>query len=529
MLQRPTQTAAFWRDQFEVSSDDLDFLHDLLLDAQGPRSLSSLATLLVGEYLRRENAKIENELGKGAVYSPKEHYKSGQKVVFPAQDFKVGIVTSIRPGQNPEHGEFEVIAIKFDDGRQSEYAAGLSTMHRLSQLAGNGALKNDDLLSAEEIYKLYHTEIDQSILYALEEGERSKEFVQVENNWLLADMLAAVHVGHLNIAEAMIEVQGQPVSTKQLLTEVDLDRNVPPEMRTMSLDHGIGRDGRFERVNSNGQPAWFLRRMLPPEVVTPPMLLRYFPQRYNRALLSVELLQYEWELDDEWGESGLSTEVPSVVPSTSLTLIYPHRRFGTLPLNGRSRSFFPVGVGGYSQVTLVDGQWGNRFQGWVSHQGRYIAGLSKWMEDHQIPVGAIITLERTRNANEIVVDFRQRRPRREWARFANADLEGNRLVFEMNKLQVGCEYDEQIIVAETEKEPLDTLRKQMQDNNTPLTTIVEQVMLELARLSSTGSVHAKSVYSGVNMVRRATPGLVFYSMISNRRIREVGNGEFAIS
>ena len=99
----------------------------------------------------------------------------------------------------------------------------------------------------------------------------------------------------------------------------------------------------------------------------------------------------------------------------------------------------------------------------------------------------------------------------------------------MNKLQVGCEYDEQIIVAETEKEPLDTLRKQMQDNNTPLTTIVEQVMLELARLSSTGSVHAKSVYSGVNMVRRATPGLVFYSMISNRRIREVGNGEFAIS
>ena len=111
MLQRPTQTAAFWRDQFEVSSDDLDFLHDLLLDAQGPRSLSSLATLLVGEYLRRENAKIENELGKGAVYSPKERYKSGQKVVFPAQDFKVGIVTSIRPGQNPEHGEFEVIAI----------------------------------------------------------------------------------------------------------------------------------------------------------------------------------------------------------------------------------------------------------------------------------------------------------------------------------------------------------------------------------------------------------------------------------
>ncbi|MFN8441472.1 MAG: hypothetical protein U0175_11905 [Caldilineaceae bacterium] len=529
MLQRPTQTAAFWRDQFEVTSEDLDFLHSLLLDAQGPRSLTDLATQLVSEYLRRENAKIENELSKGAVYSPKERYKVGQMIVFPTQDFKVGEVVSIRPGKNPEHGDFEVVAVKFDGNRQTEYASGLSTPHRLSQMTGNGAIKSGDLLSAEEIYKLYHNEIDQSILYSLEEGERSKEFVQVENNWLLADMLATVHVGHLNIAEAMIEVQGQPVATKQLLTEVDLDKNVPPAMRSMSLDHAMARDSRFERVNRNGQASWYLRRMLPPEVVTPPMLLRYLPQRYNRALLSVELLQYEWELDDEWGESGLTTEVPSVVPSTSLTLIYPHRRYGTLPLNGRSRSFFPIGVAGYSQVTLVDGQWGNRFTGWVSHQGRYVAGLAKWMEDHQLPVGAIITLERTRNANEIVVDFRQRRPRREWARFANADIENNRLVFEMNKIQVGCEYDEQMIVSEVTREPLDALRKQLLESNIPLATIVEQVMLELARLSSNGAVHAKSVYSAVNMVRRATPGLVFYTMISNRRIREVSNGEFAIS
>ena len=63
---------------------------------------------------------------------------------------------------------------------------------------------------------------------------------------------------------------------------------------------------------------------------------------YNRSILSVELLQIEWELDDEWGESTLSSELPSVVPSTTLNLIYPHRRVGTLPLNGRTRSFFPV-------------------------------------------------------------------------------------------------------------------------------------------------------------------------------------------
>ena len=51
MLQRQTQTAAFWRDQFEVSSRDLDFLYNLILDAQASIPLSEMATSLIDEYL----------------------------------------------------------------------------------------------------------------------------------------------------------------------------------------------------------------------------------------------------------------------------------------------------------------------------------------------------------------------------------------------------------------------------------------------------------------------------------------------
>ena len=43
MLPRQTQTAAFWRDQFEVTSRDLDFIYSLLLDAQGSKTSSELA------------------------------------------------------------------------------------------------------------------------------------------------------------------------------------------------------------------------------------------------------------------------------------------------------------------------------------------------------------------------------------------------------------------------------------------------------------------------------------------------------
>ena len=530
VLQRPTQTAAFWRDQFEVSADDTEFLYQLLLDSQKAMRLRELAAALIGEYLRRENTRIEQELAKGAVYVPKNRYTVGQKVVFPALEFAVGEVTEVRPGQNPEHGDFEVITVQFD-GKQKprEFAAALQSAHRLNQANGDRLLHDDALLSADEIYKLYQAEINESLLYALEEGARAADFVSVDGNWLLADMLAEVHVGHLNIAEALIEMQGQPVSATQLLTEVELDSNVSPGMQATSLNHALGKDSRFVRLNDAAGPLWFLRRMQPAEVQTPPLLLRYRPTPYNRALLSVEMLQLEWELDDEWGESSLSSEVPSVVPSTSLMLIYPHRRYGTLPLSGRTRGFFPQGASGVSMVTLVDGRWGTRYNGWVVHEGRYVAGLAKWMEDHQIPVGAFITLERTAVANEVIVDFRTRRAKREWARMAHADLAGNALLFEMNKVQVACEYDETMIVAEQDVAALDQLAVQAQQEGADVTRMVAQVTPELIKLNPQGTVHAKSVYSAVNMVLRTPPGPVFYALLSNRRFRDVGGGLFALN
>jgi hypothetical protein len=527
VLQRQTQTAAFWRDQFEVTQDDLEFLYQLLLDVQAPKTLSELATAIVQEYIRRENAKIESELAKGVIYLPKERFQVSQKVVFPALDFSVGEVIAVREGHNPEYGDFEVINVKFPDG-QREFAANLPK-HRLNQESSSLLNTERAQLSATEIYSLYRSEIDESLLYALEEGERSEDFVEVDGYWMLADMLADIHVGYLNIAEALIEMHGKPVKTEQILAELDMGENLTPAMRIISLNHALGKDPRFDRVNSGGEPFWFLKRLEPPELNNPPALLKYNPVPYNRGLLSVEMLQIEWELDDEWGESSLSSEIPRVVPSTVLTLTYPHRRYGTLPVNGRTVNFFPAGVKGKSLVTLVDGRWGTRFPGWVVHEGRYVSGLAKWMEDHQLPVGAYITLERANTANEVIVDYRTRRPKREWARMAMADLVLYRLRFEMNKVQLACEYDEYMIVAEENPEEIEQLREQLQRDGVSLAQLVEQVVPELTKLNPQGTVHAKSVYSAINILRRCPPGPIFYALISNRRFRDVGGGFFALA
>ncbi len=530
MLQRQTQTAAFWRDQFEVTGDDLEFLYNLLLDAQAPKSREELAIALVEEYLRRENATIETELAKGDIYLPQERYEVGQTLVFPALDFAVGQVAAVREGQNPEHGDFDVITIEFAGKDESrEFAAGLQTPHRLNAANGSTLLDDGSLLSAAEIYSLYLDEIDESLLYALEEGNRSDDFVEVDGTWLLADMLAEVHVGHLNIAEALIEVQGEPMAAAQMLPELELDENVPESMRLISLAHALGADKRFDAVDRNGEQLWHLVRLEPEVVGAPPPLLRYKPVPYNRSLLSVELLQLEWELDDEWGESSLASDGPSLVPSTSFMLIYPHRKYGTIPLSSRTKGFFPQQDHGKSIVTLVDGRWGTKYTGWVAHQARFVSGLGKWMDDHNLPVGAYITLERADSGDELIIDFRTRRAKREWARVATADLENQRLAFDMNKVQVACEYDDTLIVAENDPAAIARLRNELDTANIDLALLVEQIVPELTGLSPQGTVHAKSVYSAVNMVRRTPPGPVFYALISNRRFRDVGGGLFALA
>ena len=530
MLPRQTQTAAFWRDQFEVTSRDLDFIYTLLLDAQTPKTVHELALALIEEYIRRESAAIETELAKGAVYVPKNRYKAGQTLVFPALDFAAGEVVSVRPGQNPEHGEFDVLQVAFaNSGARREFAAGLATPHRLNEADGDSLLRDESLLSPQEIYSLYSGEIDESILFALEEGDRSDQFVSVEGKWLLADMLAEVDEGHLNIAEALIDMNAEPQTTDQLLAVVELDANVSLPLQRISLEHGLAFDQRFDRVQRDGQIRWFLNRMEPAAVIAAPLGLRPEIPRYNRALLSIEMLQIEWELDDEWGESTLSSELPNIVPNTTLTLTYPHRRYGTLPLNGRTRSFFPSASDIKSTVTFVDGRWGKRYTGWVVPQGRYVAGLATWMEEHAIPVGAYITLERAPNASEILVDFRARRPKREWARIANPNLERRQLTFEMNKIQVACEYDETLIAATEDVEGVDQLREQLSRNGISLQAIVEQIVPELTKLNPQGTVHAKSVYSAVNIVRRCPPGPIFHALLTNRAFRDVGGGLFALA
>jgi len=60
----------------------------------------------------------------------------------------------------------------------------------------------------------------------------------------------------------------------------------------------------------------------------------------------------------------------------------------------------------------------------------------------------------------------------------------------------------------------------------PLAQLVFEVFSDLAGLS--GSVHAKTVYSAVNVVRRVTPEPVFAALASDDRLERLPENSFRL-
>lgn len=514
MIQRQTQTPEYWQ-SFSLTPTDIEFLRNHLLDAERPQSTRELALALVTERCRREEADLRAELARGVLYQPKKSFAVGDKIIFPALDFRLGTVIALRAGENPEYGDFDVITVDFGpDRRQRSFAARLDAPHKLNADAPD-LLIAATAASPEKLLATYARTLPDALADAL---SKEPTFAGFEDRWLSRNLLAEIHIGHLNIAEALIEVNGEAITTEALLKELDLPAEIAPEIRTFSLQSALAADGRFDQVGVGDERRWYLRRLLPPEALDVPLPLRYTPQSFDPATLPANLARLAWELDDEWSEDlGGEPEQRAGLTTTTVLLTYPHLASGTLPLNRHTRAFFPKGHGARTMVTLIDGRWGNRFTAWAHHNGRYVAGLRPLFDKHKLPAGAYITLERRDDSGEVVVDFRPKRMRREWTRWAQV-IEGPRLDIQLRKQEVSCEYDELMIIGDDRGEEILNLRTTPLYAQMPLSELVFEVFTDLAGLSTT--VHAKTVYSAVNVIRRCPPEPIFAALASDPRLEE---------
>jgi hypothetical protein len=336
-------------------------------------------------------------------------------------------------------------------------------------------------------------------------------------------MLADVHVGFLNIVEAVLDLNGGPLPPHELLHELDLPDEIPESVQVFSLSLSMSQDDRFEDVGDSAQVVWGLRRWIPDEVVHPPERLHYDPVPYDRTVLDVTHLQLEREIDDEASEL---IAPPTAVSATSLTLLlsYPHWRFGTLPLTARTQVFFPSGtLSQRTQIVFLDRANRKEFPGWVVHGRRFVYGLAEWYKSNRIPVGAYIKLERTDDPHRVAVDFIPRRMQREWVRVVFKSRDGG-LGLQMQKRPIACEYDEFCLLDEADRGIVDELWMQEQSQDRPLGELVTSVFIQLSKLSPSVMVHGKTLYTAVNVIKRCPPGLVFAKLFELAQFVTTGDG-----
>lgn len=524
MIHRQTQKPEYWS-TLQVTPDDVDYLSNLLLETAVPKPASELALAVIRHRVEVENAELRRKLANRTIYQPKRKYAIGDELSFPALGFETGRVISLRPGRNPDAKEFDVILVEMAGGIRREFAANYTLPHRLNDDAVLLSLSDDhSVLSPEQLHELYGDVVAAAIDAAL---EQHPDFLRVANDWFLRALMAEVNIGHLNLAEAVLDVaNGGPLTTSAILSELDLPPDIAGNLQEISLNTALAGDERFDDVSLSEEPCWFLRRLEPPEVRSMPPALRAATFAGGPVTLSDDLKALAAALDDELEMTGEPDTVESQdkLASVQIVLTFPHRLAGTLGWSRRLAAVLPKVNKPRVPVTFRDRANGREFLVWLVKDGRYIFGLGDWYEANDLPAGACIEISRGPADNVFIIDCKRHRPKREWVRFAT-NRDGH-LRLETAQRAVGCEFDDLMSVFCDDVSALSSLRGA---HPRDVAQAVREAFPEIAKLSPQGNVHASTLYAVVNVITRASPMAVFSALSSSGAYQSVGDNYWHLS
>jgi hypothetical protein len=504
--------------RFQAQDSDLEVVYNLLLEREVPLTTEEMARAVVERRLASQREAPPTPAEALAVgYFPRESYIVGARLTFPALDGAVGTVVGERPGVNPDLGSFRVIQVRFgEDAPAREFATALAD-HKLN--VEPEAIPSSDVEDgADSVIARHGRRIGEALERRL--GD-TPDIVRLAGRWFPASLLAEIHQGHLNLAEAVLDVNGGgPLRTPELLAHVDLPESFDPALAQFSLDYALQQDERFDEVGPAGQVLWHLRRLEPAEVLTTPARLEPLRAEEDRTALTPELLALEGALDDELSPLPEPSEPADEVV---LSLLFPHWRVGALPLSSRLRPLFPTAYEAPRiRFMLVDGHSGDRFPGWVVREARYVYGLDAWYRRYEVPAGGLVRVRRGEAPGEVIVEAAERKRRTEWIRTVVVRPDGT-VGFTMSKQPVGTSYEERMIVGLTDPTALDAAWSGGRQRHEPFTRLVQDVCLELAKLNPQSAVHAESLYSGINVLVRAAPAAIFTQLLKNRAFQYVGD------
>lgn len=503
----------------QITPKDIENLHTYLFERETPLTARDLSAAFVEARVKSERAASENKhKAGGKTYLPREKYQVGDELILPALDWLQGRVVSIRAGMNPTAGDFEVLAVAFEDGSERLFAAGLAS-HRLNEIPAQAPQEDD--LNLQAILREFGEIIEAKIESAF---TSDAGLVKIAGRWFPRALLIDINQGQLNLAEAVLDMAGgEPLTVDALTKDIELPAGVNPKLAEFSLNYALQDDDRFDEVGPAGQVLWCLRRLEPDYVREVPPSLHYEKIAHDRSVLSEAMRNLEAQLDDELTpveETSLRDD-PS---SLSITLIYPHLRAGTLPMSFRAGKLFPTAYESPRvRFTLVDGKSKQRIPAWVVREHGYIYGLREWYKAHQLIPGSLVQVRKGEKPGEVIVEAKIQRSSKDWVRTVMVGTDGG-IVFAMLKQAITAEFNDRMTIHVPDFKALDPLwekRRSFED-------LVALVMRELSKSNPQGHVHAQELYAGVNLLRRIPPAPLFALLAGNPIYKHVGDLHFRL-
>ena len=508
---------SFWTN-YQISEQDLNYIYTHLLETEVPASHIDLAKILIFSQIEKNNILIESERkSDGTLYYPKESYSVHQKVIFPHRSWEKGKVKSVREGVNPDIPGLQVIEVEFSTGVVASFAANFSE-HKLNSPI---SVPIEQWLDFDFVQSTFGEELTRKLKDKLDATE---DLVCIAGNYFPRALLIDIGIGHLNLCEAILEMEnGGPLTTNNLLSQIDLPSGVNEKLVEFSLDLALQEDARFDEVGPAGKTLWFLNRLEPVEVQDVPMTLRFSG---DLVTLPEELKQYQsfgTEICDE-----LELEENFVPADTvTLSLSYPHWRAGTLPLTPKLKNLFPTAYETPRiRFDFFDSKNNSTFSGWVVRPSRYIFGLREWYVREGIIPGSLLQIFRSKVPGQVSIKVEKSKNSKEWIRTVLVGADGG-VVFALLKQVVSCSFDERMALVTPDIKSLDEIWEKK--SRQPIEKTIQQIFLELVKLNPQGQIHAQELYSAVNVVRRCPPSLLLNVIFTQPWLRHLGDLYFKLT
>ncbi len=524
MASTPAQSLTDNWQNITITRADLQNLTNTLFEHEVPMDIDALARIFVATRIKTQEAEIAAKIKSlGKVYIPGETYAVDEAIVFPQMNWQSGRVVAVRPGINPQIGNFDVMTVSLENGSEKQFAANLPS-HDL-----NDAIQEQPGSSTEKVDEILRTsgrEIKASILGAL---KNQSELVRIGNAWFPQSLLVDMHKGQLNLVEALLDSQsGGPLSSAELIKEMELKSTDNPKLIEFSLNYALQEDNRFDEVGTSGQYSWFLRKLEPKYVLEKPITLQSVAPCLVFSELPEETQKLFSELNDELSYSRKDLDLAPQKETASLVLNYPHWRAGSLPITPAVMGIFPSALETeHVKVEFVDDQ-NQRISAWVVIPDRYVIGLREWFEAQDLIPGSIVEVSKTEHPGTIHIRAEKKRTNKEWIKTLLIGSD-NGIVLTLQRQPISAGFYDRMAIKILDPDSLDTIWKERQSKKIPLEKDILRMVNELARLNNQSHVHFTDLYAAVNLVRRVAPHELLHALKTHENINYIGDNYYHLA